>query len=272
VIVREVLQRSATWLSRKGSTAPRLEAELLLAHVLGTARLGLYTDAERRLDDGELDSYRGLLRRRAGGEPVAYLTGRREFYGLEFLVTRDVLVPRPETELLVDRARELRPARLLDLGTGSGCVAIACAKQLPGAAVTATDVSGAALEVAAKNAARHGVADRIRFLEGDLFSPLEPTERFDLVVSNPPYVAEGEAAAVAAHEPHLALYGGKRGLEIIERLLAAAPAHLAEGGTLLVEIGEDQEAGVRECAVAHYARVEVRRDLRRLPRVLEARV
>lgn len=271
MIVREVLQRSATWLSGKGSDAPRLEAELLLAHVLGTERLGLYADAHRRLGDGELESLRGLLRRRADGEPVAYLTGHREFYGLELEITRDVLVPRPETELLVDRARELRPARILDLGTGSGCVAIACAKQLADAAVTATDLSPAALEVAARNAARHGVADRIRFLEGDLFFALEPADLFDLIVSNPPYVAAGEAAGVAAHEPRLALYAGKQGLEVIGRLLAGAGGHLAAGGTLLVEIGEDQEAAVRELAAAHFGHVGITHDLRRLPRVLEAR-
>jgi len=271
VIIREVLQRSATWLDKKGSEAARLEAELLLAHVLGTERLGLYTDAERRLEDGELDSYRALLRRRADGEPVAYLTGRREFYGLELAITRDVLVPRPETELLVDRARELQPSRILDLGTGSGCVAIACAKQLPDAAVTATDVSEAALEVAAQNAARHGVADRIRFLPGDLFAPLAEGERFDLILSNPPYVPDGQATAVAAHEPHLALYAGASGLDVIERMLAAAPGHLSDGGTLLVEIGEDQEAAVREHAATHFGVVEVRPDLQRQPRVLEAR-
>jgi release factor glutamine methyltransferase len=271
VIVREVLQRSATWLDKKGSEAARLEAELLLAHVLGTERLGLYTDAERRLEDGELDSYRGLLRRRAEGEPVAYLTGRREFYGLELEITRAVLVPRPETELLVDRARELQPSRILDLGTGSGCVAIACAKQLPDAAVTATDVSEAALEVAARNAARHGVSDRIRLRHGDLFAAVTEDERFDLIVSNPPYVPAGEAAAVAAHEPHVALYGGTSGLEIVERVLGAATGHLAGGGTLLVEIGEDQETAVRDRAAAHFGHVEVLRDLQRLPRVLEAR-
>ncbi|MHC4974747.1 MAG: peptide chain release factor N(5)-glutamine methyltransferase [Planctomycetota bacterium] len=264
MIVREVLQRSATWLDKKGSEAARLEAELLLAHVLGTERLGLYAAAERRLGDGELESYRGLLRRRADGEPVAYLTGRREFYGLELEITRDVLVPRPETELLVDRARELRPARILDLGTGSGCVAIACASQMPDATVTATDVSDSALEVASNNAARHGVSDRIRFLQGDLFDPLTEDERFDLIVSNPPYVPEGEAASVAAHEPRLALYAGKEGLEVIERLLAAAPGHLAGGGTLLIEIGEDQEAAVRECAAAHFGQVQITPDLRRL--------
>ncbi|MHC4668540.1 MAG: peptide chain release factor N(5)-glutamine methyltransferase [Planctomycetota bacterium] len=271
MIVKEVLARSASWLAAKGCDAARLEAELLLAHVLRTERLGLYTAAERPLDEGELNAYRGLLRRRARGEPVAYLTGRREFYGLELRITRDVLVPRPETELLVDRARELGPATLLDLGTGSGCIAIACAVKLPDAAATATDVSEAALELAAQNAARHGVADRIRFLRGDLFEAVPDGERFDLIVANPPYVPEGQAAALAVHEPPLALYGGPRGMEIVERILAGTPGRLAEGGTLLLEIGEDQEQAVRACAGEAFGHVEIRRDLQGLPRVLEAR-
>jgi release factor glutamine methyltransferase len=159
--LKEIVQRSASWLDAKGFLSARLEAELLVAHVLGTDRVTLYTDGERPLVESELEACRALLKRRATGEPVAYLTGQREFYGLAFHVTRDVLVPRPETELLVDRARELRPATLLDVGTGSGCVAVACARKLPEARVVATDVCEAALALAARNAARHGVADRL---------------------------------------------------------------------------------------------------------------
>ena len=268
MIVREVLARSATWLAGKGSDAARLEAELLLAHVLSTERLGLYVEAHRSLVEGELDKYRQLLRRRADGEPVAYITGRREFYGLGLEITRDVLVPRPETELLVDRARELKPQTVLDLGTGSGCIAIACKAKLPDAAVTATDVSAAALELAARNAARHGA--EIRFLEGDLFAAVPAGERFDLIVSNPPYVPDGEAAEVAAHEPHGALYAGPAGLDVIRRILAEAPGRLNEGGALLVEIGEDQEAEVRGSAAAHFGTIRVHSDLSGHPRVLEA--
>jgi len=268
--VREILQRSALWLSGKGIASARLEAELLLAHVLGGERLDLYRAVDRPVSEEEADAYRALLQRRARGEPVAYLTGRREFYSLDLRVTRDVLVPRPETELLVDRARELKPRRILDLGTGSGCIAIACAVKLPEAEVTATDVSAAALAVARGNAERHGVAGRIRFLEGDLYTPLAPDERFDLIVSNPPYVRHGEAERVATHEPHLALYGGKDGLLVLGRLIADAPSHLESDGTLLSEIGEDQEKAVRALATACFARVVVEKDLAGRPRVLEA--
>jgi release factor glutamine methyltransferase len=270
VTAREVLLRSASWLRQRGFESARLEAELLLAHVLGVDRVTLYVHADRPLDDAELEGCRALLRRRGEGEPVAYLTGRREFYGLELKVNRAVLVPRPETELLVDRAREIAPRRLLDVGTGSGCIAVACAVRMPGAAVTATEVSAAALEVARENAARHGVADRIRFLQGDLFAPVPGDERFDLIASNPPYVAEGQARDVARHEPREALYAGPEGLDVIARLLDGAPSRLAPTGTLLVEIGEDQAAAALDLARARFERVEVRRDLAGLPRVLEA--
>jgi release factor glutamine methyltransferase len=264
--VREVLQRSASWLADKGFESARLEAELLLAHVLEAERLDLYTDADRPLTEPELDGYRALLRRRADGEPVAYLTGTREFYGLAFRVTSDVLVPRPETELIVDRARELRPASLLDVGTGSGCIAIASAVRLPDTAITAIDVSLAALEVARSNAAEHGVAERVRFLAGDLFGAV-PGETFELIACNPPYVASGTGPP---HEPDLALYGGADGLDLVRRVLAEAPAHLAPGGRLLVEIGDDQAEATLDLARARFPEAEVRPDLAGLPRVLEA--
>ena len=271
MIVKEILRRSASWLAGKGFESARLEAELLLAHVLGVSRLELYTESERPLEQREVDAYRALLRRRAEGEPAAYLTGEREFYGLAFHVDADVLVPRPETELLVDRARELRPATVLDLGTGCGCIAVACAVRLPEAALVATDLSARALEIAEVNARRHGVADRIRFLEGDLFRPLEEGERFDLVVSNPPYVPEGRAREVGRHEPHAALYSGADGLDLLRRLVPAAGAHLAPAGTLLAEIGEDQGEAVRALAREHFASVEIHPDLAGLDRYLEAR-
>jgi release factor glutamine methyltransferase len=264
--VRDVLVRSASWLSDKGFESARLEAELLLAHVLGGERLDLYTDADRPLTDPELDGYRALLRRRVDGEPVAYLTGRREFYGLAFQVTADVLVPRPETELIVDRARELAPENMLDVGTGSGCIAVVCAKRMPSTEVTAIDVSPAALEVARINAAEHDVADRIRFIEGDLFGPVAG-ESFALIACNPPYVASGTGPP---HEPDLALYGGADGLDLVRRVLAEAPRHLATGGRLLVEIGDDQAAAVVDIARAHFPQAEVREDLAGLPRMLEA--
>jgi release factor glutamine methyltransferase len=268
VIVRDVLKRSASWLAGKGVDSARLEAELLLAHLLNTRRIELYASADRPLDEAEKQAYRELLKRRVDGEPVAYLTGYKEFYGLEFQVTADVLVPRPETELLVDRAREIGGRTLLDLGTGSGCIAIACAVRMKETAVTATEISPEALSVAKKNAELHAVADRIRFREGDLFGALPEGARFDLIVCNPPYVPESQE--LGDHEPTIALYAGRDGMTVLRRLLAEAEDYLAEGGTLLAEIGEDQADPVRALAQGRFARVQVHEDLAGHPRVLEA--
>ena len=287
--VGEILGKTASWLAGRGFESARLEAELLMAHVLGTDRLSLYLDRDRPLVEEEIDAYRELVRRRAGGEPVAYLTGTREFYGLDFRLTSGVLVPRPETEMLVDRARELGAGRILDLCTGSGCVAITIAVRLPDAQVTATDSSGVALAVARENARTHGVDTRVRFLEGDLFACLGPAPdsdpdsdsdsatgstpggRFDLVVANPPYVPLGQATEVGRHEPALALYAGADGLDLVRRIVAEAPRWLESHGTLLVEIGEDQDSAALALASSgDYASAEVHRDLSGHPRVLEA--
>jgi release factor glutamine methyltransferase len=260
--VREVLERATLRLRGAAILSARLEAELLLAHVLGVRRLDLHAAADRALVAGEFQAFEALLDRRAGGEPVAYLTGRKEFYSLELEVTRDVLVPRPETEMLVDKVLELRPRRLLDLGTGSGCIAVACAVNLPQCDVTATDVSAKALAVARRNAERHGV--RIRFLEGDLYAALPQGERFDVIASNPPYVRAAEAARVATHEPLLALDGGPDGVALLARVLEGAPRHLAPQGALLCEIGEDQESAALRLAPGGV----VARDLAGHPRLL----
>jgi release factor glutamine methyltransferase len=266
VNVRELIQRSASWLSGKGFESARLEAELLLAHVLDVERLRLYLDADRPLLDQEVDAYRELIKRRARGEPVAYLTGKKEFYGIEFEVTPDVLVPRPETELIVDRARQLEPKSILEIGTGSGCIAIACAVRLPEATVVATDISEKALEVARRN----DVTGRVDFRQGDLFDPV--SERFELIVSNPPYVADGAAMPdVEAHEPHLALFAGEDGLDVLRRLLPDAKKHLEPGGTLLCEIADEQSAAVREIAEPHYEEITFHADLAGMLRTLEAR-
>jgi release factor glutamine methyltransferase len=230
VNVRELITRSASWLHDKGIESSRLEAELLLAHVLDVERLRLYLDADRPLVDAEVEPYRDLIKRRARGEPVAYLTGKKEFYGIAFEVTPDVLVPRPETELIVDRARALKPKRILEIGTGSGCIAVACAVRLPEASIVATDISPEALDVARRN----DTTGRVEFRLGDLFDPVEG--KFDLIVSNPPYVADGAATPnVEAHEPHVALFAGADGLDILRRLLPEAARHLEPGGALLCE-------------------------------------
>jgi release factor glutamine methyltransferase len=230
------------------SPTAALDAEILVAHVLGAGRAALASDPARLLAPGELMALESLARRRLAGEPVAYLTGQREFWSLLLEVTPDVLVPRPETELLVERALAAigavaRPT-VLDLGTGSGAIAIAIAASRPDADVVATDVSAAALAVAQRNAARHGLAN-LRFLQGDWYGPVAAGS-FDAIVSNPPYVAEGEPALAAlAHEPRLALVAGRGGLEALAAVCAGAPARLAPRGRLVVEHGAGQGPAVR---------------------------
>lgn len=250
-----------------------LDAELLVARVLGLGRAALAADPQRAVAPEELLALESLARRRLAGEPVAYLTGRREFWSLELEVTPDVLVPRPETELLVERALEAirgveRPA-VLDLGTGSGAIAVAIASSRGDAAVTATDTSAAALAVARRNAARLGLRN-LRFAQGDWYAPLE-TARFDVIVSNPPYVAAGDPALAAlAHEPWLALVAGAGGLEALAAVTAGAPARLAPGGRLLLEHGSDQGPAVRGLLeAAGLAGIRTWRDLAGHERVTE---
>lgn len=244
------------------------EARLLLRHVLGVTAAALEAHPERKVSPADTAAFRALVARRAASEPVAYLTGRREFYGLDFRVTPDVLIPREETELLVDLALETQAARILDLGTGSGCLAIAVAKQRPQAAVTAADASAAALAVARDNAVRHGV--NIRFLQGDWFAPLAG-ERFDLILANPPYVAERDphlARGDVRFEPRSALAAGADGLDDIRRIAAQAPAHLVPGGQLCFEHGYDQAAAAAALlAEAGFIGIEQRRDLAGILRV-----
>lgn len=250
--VGKIIDWTTGHLRKHGSDSPRLEAEILLAHARGCPRIQLYVQYNELLTDDQRTVMRDLVKRRAQAEPVAYLVGHREFFALDFRVSPDVLIPRPETETLVLQliaAAKSRPnARLLDVGTGSGCIAVAAAVNVPGAQLTAIDISSRALDVAQENATRHAVAERIRFLAGDLFSPLSSQDQFDLVVSNPPYVADGEMATLPAdirlHEPPLALQAGPRGLDVITRLIAGAPAHLAAGGVLLIEISPEQSAAV----------------------------
>ncbi|HSB48629.1 MAG TPA: peptide chain release factor N(5)-glutamine methyltransferase [Burkholderiales bacterium] len=247
------------------SPTATLDAELLVARVLGTGRASLAADPDRALRPEELLALESLTRRRLAGEPVAYLTGRREFWSLELEVTSAVLVPRPETELLVERTLAAiaglpRPA-VLDLGTGSGADAIAIASSRPEAVVTATDDSAAALEVAKRNAVRHGLRN-IRFCAGSWCVPLQGA-RFDAIASNPPYVADGDAALVAlGFEPRLALAAGPEGLDALAAICAGAPALLAPVGQLLLEHGAHQGAAVRGLMrAAGFAGVATARDL-----------
>ncbi len=249
------------------------EAKLLLRHVLGCAAAEIVAHPERWLDETQALQYAALVARRAAGEPVAYLVGRREFYGREFAVTPAVLIPRPETELLVEAAlsklsRRNTPA-ILDLGAGSGCVAITLALET-GFPVTAADISPEALAVARANAERLGAG--VRFVESDWFSAIEG--RFDLVVGNPPYVAEGDPhLRDLAFEPVGALVSGTDGLGAIRRIVAGAPRHLRPGGWLLLEHGHDQaEAVAALLAAAGFAEIEHHRDLAGIVRVSGGRV
>jgi release factor glutamine methyltransferase len=255
------------------SASAALDAELIVAAVLGESRARLAADPARPLAAEELVALESLVRRRLAGEPVAYLTGRREFWSMDVEVTPDVLVPRPETELLVERtlaavAGRAAPA-LLELGTGSGAVAIAIARERPDAAVTATDVSAAALVVAARNAARLG-ATLLRFLAGDWYAPLGDA-RFDAIASNPPYVADGDPALAAlVHEPRGALAAGPDGLAALAVIVSGAAARLKPGGRLLLEHGAAQGAAVRALlADAGFTDVGTFRDLAGHERVTE---
>jgi release factor glutamine methyltransferase len=275
------------------SETPRLDAELLLAHILRRDRAWLLAEGQQSLTADQAAAFRALIARRAALEPVAYIVGHKEFYGLDFLVDRRVLVPRPETELLVDlaldigrrktkderRKREsdtlrpssfvLRPLSIADIGTGSGCIAIALAIHLPGALVTAVDISPGALEVARLNAERHGVAERVRVVQGDLLAPLD--QPVDLVVSNPPYtILSAIDEGVRRHEPRAALDGGPDGYDLYRRLLQQLPAKLRPGGTALLEIGATQGAKVTDLARRSFpsARISIHHDLAGLDRVV----
>lgn len=272
------------WTTRKftdaGIDAARLEAQLLLAHALQCTRMQLYTGFDKPLAEPELASYRALIKRRLAGESVAYLLGEQEFWGLPFFVDPAVLVPRPDTETVIEVARAQRPdraaaCRVLDLCTGSGAIAIALAKELPAAHVIATELSPAAAAVARRNVERNAVGDRVEVREGDLFAPVAG-ERFDLVVGNPPYIASAVIATLSAEvrrEPRLALDGGADGLVFYDRICAAAAAHLAPGGALVLEHGYDQAEAVRARMVAVGLRdVALVHDLGKNPRVTSGRV
>jgi len=261
--------------ARSGVDAPRLTAEVLLAHALSCDRVRLYLDFDKPIGEAELAAYRELVRRRAAGEPTAWLTGRKEFCGLPFRVDARVLVPRPETELVVEAALAALPegGAALDLCTGSGCIAISLARARPGARVVATELSAEALEVARANAAALAAAVDLR--QGDLYDPLPPGERFDVVVANPPYVPSGEIEGLSREvrrEPRQALDGGADGLAVIRRVVAGAPERLREGGALVVEMHESHLASLPGlCREAGLADARAFRDLAGLPRWVVAR-
>jgi release factor glutamine methyltransferase len=279
--IGRLLDWTAKFLAQKGAEFPRLDTEVLLSHTLGCKRIELYTRYEEPATDEARARFKELIRKRVEGCPVAYLVGRKEFFSLEFEVNPAVLIPRPDTETLVVEAlrlaKEMPEPNVIDIGTGSGAIAVAVAKRHPGAKVTATDISPEALAVAQRNATKHGLGERIRFLQGDLFAPVPADDRFDLILSNPPYIAHEDipklAAGVRDCEPHLALDGGPGGYAVFDRLIREAPRHLKPGGYLIVEIGAPQEGPARQRieALQAYELGPTIKDGSGHPRVLRAR-
>ena len=249
--IGRLLEWTQQFFGRKRIESPRLDAELLLAHVLGCTRIELYTNYDVEVGEGDRTRFKELVKRRGNHEPVAYLTGEREFYGLPFSVGKDVLIPRPETEHLIDVAvaflKDRDSPTFADVGVGSGCIAVAIAAEVRTAMGVGFDVCPRALDLAKANAERNGVSDRITFVESNLLAA-SPIDVFDLVVSNPPYVAEEEwnvlSPDVRDWEPKLALLGGADGLDVFRRLIPEAAARLKQGGRLLLEIGSRQEGEV----------------------------
>jgi release factor glutamine methyltransferase len=308
--IGRLLQWTADYLKSHGSDSPRLDAEVLLAKVLKCQRIQLYTAFDDQASEAVRAAFRELVRRRAEGAPVAYLVGHREFYSLDFRVTPDVLIPRPETELLVIALLDLAKARpagdcpdfrvnengsvpfdaktgtarpasadltIADVGTGSGIIAVCTAKHLPRCHVTAIDISPAALEVAKSNAEKHGVAGRIDLLHSDLFTSVAPDKKFDFILSNPPYIATGDLNTlpvdVKNFEPHAALLAGPRGTEVIEALIAQSADRLQPGGYLIIEISPIIYDRVNALLAAdeRFEPAVTIKDLARLPRVMQAR-
>jgi release factor glutamine methyltransferase len=250
VTVLEAIQKSSSFLAKKQVDSPRLQTELLLAHLLKLPRMQLYLQFDRALSVPEQDAFRELVRRRGLREPLQHIVGSTSFCGFEIVVNRHVLVPRPETELLAERAwqflgaRNSTPPTALDFGTGSGCIAVALAAKCPAARVHALDRSPEALAVAKQNAAANGVADRIEFLHSDGFAAIPHDARFDLIAANPPYIATAELASlepeVRDHDPRAALDGGTDGLDFYRRLATEAGGFLKNDGRLMLEMGDGQ--------------------------------
>ncbi len=283
--IGRLLNWTTEFLRDKGAESPRLDAEVLLSHARGCPRIELYTAFEEEAAEPLREAFRELVRRRAAGTPVAYLVEHREFFSLSFQVNPDVLIPRPESELLVVRALDIaksqaesEPFHIADVGTGSGVLAICLAKHLPQSTVTAIDISPAAIAVAEANAVQHSVSERVEFICGDLFEECPTAARYDVIVSNPPYVASEEMAAldtgVRDQEPALALDGGEQGVEVIRRLIPEAAQRLNPSGWLLIEVGPANAEQVEQL-IAGETRLklgETLPDLAGHPRVVQAQL
>jgi release factor glutamine methyltransferase len=275
VTILEVINKTTLYLQKQGIESPRLTIEMLLAHVLQKKRLQLYLEFERELDAATLDRLRELVKRRVTGEPVQYVTGSVEFCGLRLAVDRRVLIPRPETELLVEVVAARQPARVVDVGTGSGCIALALAKKLPAAQITGLDASQDALAVAEANAKTHGLEKKVRFLRSDLLSEFACSAPVEAVVSNPPYISRGDYARlpkeVKDFEPESALVAGADGLDVYRRLVLEARSILSPTGFLALELGAGQRSAVAELLTgAGFAVAQVEKDLQGHDRVIVA--
>jgi len=282
VTVLEAIQKSTEFLAKKGVESARLQAELLLAHLLKMPRMKLYLSFERALAPAETDALRELVKRRGRREPLQHLTGSVSFCGLEIAVNRQALVPRPETELLAEQGWQFlstlnpQPSTALDFGTGTGCLAIALAVKCPGAKITAVDVSAEALALAGENATRHNVAGQIQFLPGDGFAAFSTDESFDLIISNPPYIPTAEIATlqpeVRDFDPRAALDGGADGLDFYRRLAREAKSFLKPDGRIMLEFGDGQDGTIRNIFEAEKWIVEaVKEDYAHRARILIAR-
>jgi len=279
--VVDLLAASAQYLNERGVQSARLDAELLLAHVLKVDRLGLYMVHDRPVVGPERDAFRGLIKRRLDGEPVAYILGRKEFYGLEFDVDSNVLVPRPETEILVDRTIEVVKAgniarpRIAEVGVGSGAISVALAINIEQPKIVATDISPQALKTAERNAEKHSVKQSIMLVQTDVLNGVKGP--FDIVVGNPPYISEAEEHTlpidIRNHEPRIALIAGSTGLEIIEKLVPQAVELLVSNGVLIFEIGIGQSESATELLTrtGAFGSIESANDLAGHPRVVIAR-
>lgn len=276
----EYLTRASSYLERHGVDSPRLNAELMLAHLLGISRLDVYTSFERTLSEAQDDAYRDAVVLRGTGYPLQYITGETGFRGITVKVAPGVFIPRPETEVLVEKALEVLDesgtARVLDVGTGCGNVALSIAVERPGAVVVATDCDPGAVALCVENAGSCGVDDRVTVVSGDLFEPLAGQEPFDLIVSNPPYIPDGAAdtlpVEVREHEPARALFAGPEGMDVIRRITAGAPEFLKPGGWLVLEVDESHARKVvTEMEDAGWLDAEVFEDLAGRERIVRAR-
>jgi len=275
--LKTALEHAVGVLTSREVASPRLAAEVLLMHTLECDRAHLYAHPERALTPDEMNEYHSFVHERAGGNPTQYITGHQEFWGMDFLVSEAVLIPRPETEHSVEAVLELARAdssikKIIDVGTGSGCIALALAKELPDREINASDISDVALSIAQDNAERLGLA-RVQFRRADLLSDAQAGS-YDLVVSNPPYVGKNEPEKVQQivrdWEPHVAVFGGATGLEIYERLIPLALNALRPGGWLVIEIGYSIEQSIRTL-LREWAEVEIKPDLQGIPRVAVAK-